>query len=76
VQAAIHDRFMQRAVARTKQIVEGNPLDAKTMIGAQASNDQLEAPLGMRFLTRSRVFDEAEQAWLDACPPARGPQGE
>ena len=33
----------------------------------------LEAPLGVRFLTRSRVFDEAEQAWLDACPPARGP---
>ena len=30
------------AVARTKAIVEGNPLDPKTMIGAQASNDQLE----------------------------------
>ena len=27
----------------------------------------LEAPLGVRFLTRSRVFDEREQAWLDAC---------
>lgn len=35
----------------------------------------LEAPLGVRFLTRSRVFDEAEQTWLDACPPPRGPQG-
>ena len=34
----------------------------------------LEAPLGVRFLTRSRVFSEAEQAWLDACPPPRGPQ--
>jgi hypothetical protein len=34
----------------------------------------LEAPLGVRFLTRSRVFDEAERAWLDACPPRRGPQ--
>ena len=33
----------------------------------------LEAPLGVRFLTRSRVFDEAEQQWLEACPPARGP---
>jgi aldehyde dehydrogenase len=42
VQDAIYDRFMERAVARTKQIVEGNPLDATTMIGAQASNDQLE----------------------------------
>lgn len=33
----------------------------------------LEAPLGVRFLTRSRVFDSAEQAWLDACPPRIGP---
>ena len=33
----------------------------------------LEAPLGVRFLTRSRVFDETEQAWLDACPPRVGP---
>jgi uncharacterized protein len=33
----------------------------------------LEAPLGVRFLTRSRVFDPVEQAWLDACPPRRGP---
>jgi aldehyde dehydrogenase len=42
VQDAIYDRFMDRATARTKAIVEGNPLDPKTMIGAQASNDQLE----------------------------------
>jgi uncharacterized protein (DUF779 family) len=28
----------------------------------------LEAPLGVRFLTRSRVFDAEEQAWLDAWP--------
>ena len=33
----------------------------------------LEAPLGVRFLTRSRVFDATEQAWLDACPPRLGP---
>jgi hypothetical protein len=33
----------------------------------------LEAPLGVRFLTRSRVFDPVEQKWLDACPPRRGP---
>jgi aldehyde dehydrogenase len=42
VQASIYDRFMERAIARVKQIVEGNPLEATTMIGAQASNDQLE----------------------------------
>ena len=42
VQESIYDKFMERAVARTKAIVEGNPLDSATMIGAQASNDQLE----------------------------------
>jgi hypothetical protein len=36
----------------------------------------LEAPLGVRFLTRSRVFDEAEQAWLEGCPAPRGPREE
>lgn len=35
----------------------------------------LEAPLGVRFITRSRVFSEDEQAWLDACPPLRGTPG-
>jgi len=33
---------MERAVARVKQIVEGNPLDPATMVGAQASGEQLE----------------------------------
>ena len=33
----------------------------------------LEAPLGVRFLTRSRVFDAVEQAWLEGCPPRVGP---
>jgi aldehyde dehydrogenase len=42
VQESIYDRFMERAVARTQAIKEGNPLSAETMIGAQASNDQLE----------------------------------
>jgi len=42
VQDKFYDAFMQKAVERTKKIVQGNPLDPKTMIGAQASNDQLE----------------------------------
>jgi len=36
------------------------------------SGFSLEAPLGVRFLTRSRVFDPGEQAWLDACGTQRG----
>jgi aldehyde dehydrogenase len=42
IHESIYDRFMERAVARTRKVIQGNPLDAATMIGAQASNDQLE----------------------------------
>jgi len=42
IQASIYDRFMDRALARVKAIKQGNPLDTATMIGAQASNEQLE----------------------------------
>ncbi len=42
VDAKIYDKFMDRAVARVKKIKQGHPLDMSTMIGAQASNDQLE----------------------------------
>jgi aldehyde dehydrogenase len=42
VQQSIYDKFMERAVARTKAIKQGHPLEMSTMIGAQASNDQLE----------------------------------
>ncbi len=42
VQESIYDKFMERAIARVRKIVEGDPLSASTMIGAQASNDQLE----------------------------------
>ncbi len=42
VQRSIYDRFMERAIARVGKIKQGHPLDPTTMIGAQASNDQLE----------------------------------
>jgi len=42
VQESIYDQFMADAVERTKAVTQGNPLDTATMIGAQASNDQLE----------------------------------
>ena len=45
IQESIYDKFMERAIARTKAIVQGNPFDSATMIGAQASNDQLEKVL-------------------------------
>ena len=42
IQESIYDRFLGDALARTGKIIQGNPLDTATMIGAQASNDQLE----------------------------------
>ncbi|GFG69928.1 acetaldehyde dehydrogenase ExaC [Mycolicibacter senuensis] len=42
VQADIYEQFVELAAIRTKAIRQGDPLDTATMIGAQASNDQLE----------------------------------
>jgi aldehyde dehydrogenase len=42
VQESIYDRFMERALQRVKAVKQGNPLDASTMIGAQASSEQKE----------------------------------
>ncbi len=42
IDAKIYDSFLGDAVERTKMVKQGNPLDVSTMIGAQASNDQLE----------------------------------
>jgi aldehyde dehydrogenase len=42
IEESIYDAFMDRAIARVKAIKQGNPLDPETMIGAQASSEQLE----------------------------------
>ena len=42
IQADIFDEFLELAAIRTKAVRQGDPLDTETMIGAQASNDQLE----------------------------------
>jgi aldehyde dehydrogenase len=42
VDASIYDGFVGDALERVKLVKQGNPLDTDTMIGAQASNDQLE----------------------------------
>lgn len=38
----IYDRFMERALKRVEAIVQGDPRDPATMIGAQASSEQKE----------------------------------
>ena len=42
IHESIYDRFMERALKRVAAISQGNPLDAGTMVGAQASSEQLE----------------------------------
>src|SRR5476651_2667681 len=42
IQESIYDAFIERAVKRVAAIKQGNPLDTSTMIGAQASTEQLE----------------------------------
>ncbi len=45
VQKSIYGDFVKDAVDRVEKVKQGNPLDTDTMIGAQASNDQLEKVL-------------------------------
>jgi len=75
VQESIYEKFIERAVARVQKIVQGSPLDPATMIGAQASNDQLEKILsyidigkdeGAKVLTggtRAHLGGELEQGY-------------
>jgi aldehyde dehydrogenase len=42
IQESIYDQFMERAVKRVKAIKQANPLDKTTMLGAQASSEQME----------------------------------
>ncbi|SCK11506.1 aldehyde dehydrogenase [Variovorax sp. HW608] len=42
IQESIYDRFMERAIKRVEAITQGHPLDTATMLGAQASQEQME----------------------------------
>lgn len=42
VQASIFDQFMELAINRVKKIKMGHPLDTETMMGAQASAEQMD----------------------------------
>ncbi len=41
IQESLYDRFMDRVLSRVAAIKQGNPLDTETMIGAQASQEQI-----------------------------------
>ena len=42
IQESLYERFMERALRRVSVIKQGNPLDTSTMVGAQASSEQME----------------------------------
>jgi aldehyde dehydrogenase len=67
VHESIYDKFMERAVKRTEAIVQGDPLDPATMIGAQASSEQLEKILSYIDIGRqegAKVLTGGEQNTL------------
>ena len=67
VQADIYDEFLELAAIRTKAVRHGDPLDTETMIGAQASNDQLEKVLSYIEIGKdegARVVTGGERADL------------
>lgn len=41
IHESIYDRFMERVLARVRAIKQGSPLDTETMMGAQASQEQM-----------------------------------
>ena len=53
IQESIYGEFMEKVIARTEAIKQGNPLDTDTMMGAQASNDQLEKILSYLDIGKS-----------------------
>jgi len=52
IQESIYERFMERALKRVASIKQGDPLDPTTMIGAQASSEQLQKILSYMDIAR------------------------
>jgi aldehyde dehydrogenase len=68
IQESIYEKFIERALARVAKIQAGNPLDEGTMIGAQASKEQLEKILSYLDIGRqegAQVLAGGEQAKHD-----------
>ena len=68
VQESIFDRFMEKALARVAAIKQGSPLDPSTMIGAQASSEQMHKILSYIDIGRAegaQVLAGGERNLLD-----------
>jgi aldehyde dehydrogenase len=67
IEAPIYDEFLEAAAIRAKAVRQGDPLDTETMIGAQASTDQLEKILSYLDIGKqegARVVTGGERAEL------------
>ena len=86
IQECIYDKFMERVLKRVAAIKMGNPLDTDTMMGAQASKEQLTKILSYLDLGKqegAKVLIGGEQAQarrgtrrrlLRAADAVQGPQ--
>ena len=54
---SIYDEFIEKAIDRVRRIKVGNPLDPTVMMGAQASNDQLEKILSYLDIGKAEGAD-------------------
>src|SRR5438128_9144354 len=52
IQESIYDQFMEKVLKRVAAIKQGHPLDTDTMIGAQASSEQVEKILSYMDIGR------------------------
>ncbi|MEO6292622.1 MAG: aldehyde dehydrogenase family protein [Burkholderiaceae bacterium] len=67
IQESIYDKFMERVLKRVAAIKMGSPLDTDTMMGAQASKEQLTKILSYLDLGKqegAQVLIGGEQAYL------------
>ncbi|MET3353544.1 aldehyde dehydrogenase [Xanthobacter autotrophicus] len=68
VQESMFDRFMEKALARVAAIKQGSPLDPSTMLGAQASSEQMHKILSYIDIGRAEgaeVLAGGERNLLD-----------
>ena len=67
IQESIYDTFMEKCLVRIAAIKQGNPLDTDTMLGAQASNEQMtkiKSYLDLGVQEGATVLAGGEQAHL------------
>ncbi|HWS27513.1 MAG TPA: aldehyde dehydrogenase, partial [Xanthomonadales bacterium] len=68
IHESIYEPFMERVIARIAAIKQGNPLDPTTMVGAQASSEQMEKILSYFDIGRqegAQVLIGGERNQLD-----------